>query len=74
MSSSLEDVMTVEEGLRLVGGTFVLASALAGMFVDVRFLWFTMFVGANLMQSAFTGWCPMMTILRRLGLRHARTA
>ena len=66
--------MTVEEGLRLVGGTFVLASALAGMFVDVRFLWFTMFVGANLMQSAFTGWCPMMTILRRLGLRHARTA
>jgi hypothetical protein len=74
MSSSLEDVMTVEESLRLVGGTFVLASALAGMFVDVRFLWFTMFVGANLMQSAFTGWCPMMTILRRLGLRHARTA
>ncbi len=60
--------MTVEAGIRLVGGLFVLASALAGMFVDVRFLWFTMFVGANLVQSAFTGWCPMMTILKKAGL------
>ena len=66
--------MTVEAGLRLVGGTFVLASALAGMFVDPRFLWFTMFVGANLMQSAFSGWCPMMAILRRLHLREAQGA
>ena len=61
--------MTVEAGIRLIGGLFVLASALAGMFVDVRFLWFTMFVGANLVQSAFTGWCPMMSILRMAGLR-----
>ncbi|HUF46963.1 MAG TPA: DUF2892 domain-containing protein [Vicinamibacterales bacterium] len=61
--------MTVEAGIRLIGGAFVFASALAGMFVDVRFLWFTMFVGANLMQSAFTGWCPMMAILRSLHLR-----
>jgi hypothetical protein len=66
--------MTVEAGLRLVGGTFVLASALAGMFVDPRFLWFTMFVGANLMQSAFSGWCPMMAILRRLHLREGSEA
>ena len=66
--------MTVEAGLRLVGGTFVLASALAGMFVDPRFLWFTMFVGANLMQSAFSGWCPMMAILRRLHLRDTQGA
>lgn len=66
--------MTVEAGLRLVGGTFVLASALAGMFVDPRFLWFTMFVGANLMQSAFSGWCPMMAILRRLHLREPQGA
>lgn len=66
--------MTVEAGIRLVGGLFVLASALAGMFVDVRFLWFTMFVGANLVQSAFTGWCPMMAILRKAGLHDAREA
>jgi hypothetical protein len=61
--------MTVEAGLRLIAGTLVLASAVAGMFLDVRFLWFTMFVGANLMQSAVTGWCPMMFVLRRLHLR-----
>jgi len=61
--------MTVESGIRLIGGLFVFGSALAGMLVDVRFLWFTMFVGANLVQSAFTGWCPMMTILRKAGLR-----
>ena len=52
----------------------MLASALAGMFVDPRFLWFTMFVGANLMQSAFSGWCPMMAILRRLHLREGSEA
>jgi len=61
--------MTVEAAIRLIGGSFVFASALAGMFVDVRFLWLTMFVGANLVQSAFTGWCPMMTILRKAGLK-----
>jgi hypothetical protein len=66
--------MTVEAGLRLIAGTLVLASAVAGMFLDVRFLWFTMFVGANLVQSAFTGWCPMMAILRKAGLHDAREA
>jgi hypothetical protein len=59
--------MTVEAGLRLVAGSFILASVLLGMFVDPRFLWFTLFVGANLVQSAFTGWCPMMAILRAAG-------
>jgi hypothetical protein len=44
------------------------------MFVDPRFLWFTMFVGANLMQSAFSGWCPMMAILRRLHLGETQGA
>jgi hypothetical protein len=61
--------MTVEAGLRLVAGTFVLASALLGLYVDPRFLWFTAFVGANLLQSSFSGWCPMMVILRRAGCR-----
>ena len=63
--------MTIEAGLRLIAGTFVLASALAALFVDLRFLWFTAFVGANLLQSAFTGWCPMMVVLRRLRFREA---
>jgi len=60
--------MTVESMLRLIAGVFVMASALLGMFVDTRWLWFTLFVGANLFQSAFTGWCPMMTILRKAGV------
>ena len=64
--------MTVESGLRLIGGLFVMASVLLGMFVDQRFLWFTLFVGANLVQSAFTGWCPMLTLLRHAGLKDAR--
>lgn len=61
--------MTVEAGLRLIAGLFVIASVFAGMYVDSRFFWFTLFVGANLLQSAFTGWCPMVTILQKAGLR-----
>jgi hypothetical protein len=64
--------MTVERMLRLVAGVFVAASVLLGMFVHPYFFWFTLFVGANLAQSAFTNWCPMMSILRAAGLRDAR--
>ncbi len=39
------------------------------MYVDARFYWFTVFVGANLFQSAFTNWCPMMTFLRKAGVK-----
>mgnify|MGYP003335965072 CR=1 FL=1 len=61
--------VTVESMLRLIAGFFVILSVLLAQFVDQRFLWFTLFVGANLFQSAFTGWCPMMTILRKAGVR-----
>lgn len=61
--------MTVEPMLRLIAGFFVMASVLLGMFVDSRFLWFTAFVGANLFQSAFSGWCPMMAFLRKAGVK-----
>jgi len=60
--------MTIERWLRLIGGGFVAASVLLGMFVNVNFLWFTLFVGLNLFQSAFTQWCPMMAILRKSGV------
>ena len=63
--------MTVERALRLIAGAFVIASVLLGIYVHPNFLWFTLFVGANLFQSAFTNWCPMMTILRMSGLRDA---
>lgn len=61
--------MTVERLLRLIAGFFVVASVLLGMYVHPTFLWFTAFVGANLFQSAFTNWCPMMAFLRKAGVR-----
>ena len=60
--------MTVERGLRLIAGVIVLASVLLGIYVNPNFLWVTAFVGANLLQSGVTNWCPMMTILRKAGL------
>jgi hypothetical protein len=61
--------VTVERALHLIAGIFIVASVALGMFVNPSFHWFTAFVGLNLFQSAFTKWCPMMTILRRAGLR-----
>lgn len=61
--------MTVNEYLRAVAGLFVLASLALGYLVDPMFYFFTAFVGLNLLQSAFTKWCPMISILRALGVR-----
>jgi hypothetical protein len=61
--------MTLEPMIRLIAGVFVVASVLLGLYVHPAFLWFTVFVGANLFQSAFTNWCPMMTLLRRAGVQ-----
>ena len=63
--------MTVDEALRLVAGAFVLLSVALGYFVHPAWFLFTAFVGVNLLQSAFTKWCPMMSILRKAGLRNA---
>ena len=63
--------MTVERALRLIAGAFVALSVLLGIWVNANFLWFTLFVGVNLFQSALTNWCPMMTILRKGGLTDA---
>jgi hypothetical protein len=60
--------MTVERALRLIAGLFVVLSVLLGMYVHPNFFWFTLFVGLNLFQSAFTNWCPMMAILRKAGV------
>ncbi len=59
--------MTVDRMLRMIAGLFVVAAVLLGMYVHVYFLYFAIFVGLNLFQSAFTNWCPMMTILRKAG-------
>lgn len=59
--------MTVDEGLRLAAGFFILLSVALGVWVNPWWFAFTAFVGLNLLQSAFTRWCPMMAILKRAG-------
>ncbi|MBL8169192.1 MAG: DUF2892 domain-containing protein [Acidobacteria bacterium] len=61
--------MTVERLLRLIAGTFVLASVLLGVYHSPNWFYFTGFVALNLIQSAFTNWCPMMTFLRKMGAK-----
>lgn len=66
--------MTVERSLRGLAGLFILLSLAAGWLLgqvelaSPSWLWFTAFIGLNLLQSALTNWCPMMTLLRKLGL------
>jgi len=68
--------MTIERIVRIVAGTFVLLSLGLGVpgspiFVNQNFLWFTAFVGANLLQSGFTCFCPLDLILKKLGVKSA---
>jgi hypothetical protein len=68
--------MTIERYVRLFAGTFVLLSLALGapaspVFQSAHWLWFTAFVGLNLFQSAITGFCPLVNVLRALGV--ART-
>jgi hypothetical protein len=61
--------MTVNRYLRLIAGGFILLGVLLAYMHSFWWLLFTAFIGANLVQSAFTDWCPMITLLRRLGVR-----
>ena len=61
--------MTVNRYLRMIAGFFVMLSLLLGYTVSPYWYLFTAFVGLNLFQSAFTNWCPMITILRKLGVK-----
>ena len=61
--------MTVERYLRLIAGSFVLISVVLGYLYSPYWFLFTGFVALNLIQSAFTNWCPMMSFLRLLGVR-----
>ena len=60
--------MTIDRYLRLIAGFFVMLSVALGTWVHPYWFVFTAFVGLNLFQSAFTQWCPMITILRKLGV------
>ncbi len=61
--------MTVNRALRLIAGIVILISLGLAVYVNKNWLWFTAFVALNLIQSAFTNWCPAMTILRKMGLK-----
>lgn len=61
--------MTIDRAVIAVAGSFILLSLLLTHFHSDNWLWFTAFVGANLLQSAFTGFCPMARILKKLGIK-----
>jgi hypothetical protein len=69
--------VTTERIVRIFAGTFVLLSVALGapaspLFVAPAFLWLGAFVGANLLQSAFTGFCPLEVVLRKAGVPSCR--
>jgi len=61
--------MSVDRWLRMIAGFFVMLSVALSYLHDPRWLYFTAFVGLNLFQSSLTNWCPMMTILRKVGVK-----
>jgi len=61
--------MSIERFVLAFAGSVILLSLLLAVYVNIHWLWFTAFVGANLLQSAFTGLCPLATILKKWGLR-----
>lgn len=63
--------MTVERALRLMAGVVILLSLALAHYCSLNWLWLTAFVGLNLLQSAFTNWCPAMSIFRVMGLKDA---
>jgi hypothetical protein len=66
--------MTVERALRLMAGVVILISLALAHYVSIYWLWLTVFVGLNLFQSAFTNWCPAMSIFRAMGLKDASSS
>jgi hypothetical protein len=61
--------MSIDRLVLAFAGTMILVSLLLGHFVSPYWYWFTAFVGANLLQSSFTGFCPLAVILRKFGVK-----
>jgi len=61
--------MLLNDWLRLIAGTFVLISVILGLLFSSYWFILTIFVALNLIQSAFTKWCPMITFLKKLGVK-----
>lgn len=60
--------MKLENAIRALAGTMILVSLALAHFVNPAWIWLTVFVGANLLQSAFTGFCPAENVLSKLGV------
>lgn len=58
----------IDRLIRAIAGAFILVSLLLAVYVNINWLWFTAFVGANLLQSSFTKWCLMEDILKKTGV------
>ncbi|MEP2240341.1 MAG: DUF2892 domain-containing protein [Maribacter sp.] len=56
---------------RVIVGTMVLLSVVLAVYVDINWLWFTVFIGVNIIQSAFTKWCLLETILKKFGIKNS---
>ena len=65
--------MKLENAIRILAGMMILLSIVLTRFVHPDWFWLTAFVGVNLIQSAFTGFCPAENILRRLGIGKGRS-
>jgi len=63
------DDMTLDRAVMAFAGVMVLVSVLLTSFVSTYFLWFTVFIGVNLIQSSITGFCPAAMVMKKLGLR-----
>lgn len=61
--------MTLDRAVMRFAGVMVLLSVLLTAFVSSYFLWFTVFIGLNLIQSSFTGFCPAASVFRKLGIK-----
>ena len=61
--------MSIDRAVMAFAGTMILLSVALGVWVHPNWFWLTAFVGANLFQASFTGFCPLAMILRKLGVR-----
>ena len=61
--------MTLDRSVLAFGGIMVLVSVLLTQFVSPYFMWFTVFIGVNMLQSAFTGFCPAAMIFKAFGIK-----
>lgn len=68
-SPTTQSGASIDQLVFRIGGLFILVSLVLSQLHSMYWLWFTAFVGANMLQASFTGFCPMASILSRLGVR-----